>query len=183
MDKQALRAWVSARKKAMRDSQIEACSRDLAAQLEACPLYQQARALYGYLSFNQEVRTLPILQRALDQGKRVAVPKVYGRTMRFLWLENLAEVAPSSYGIPEPLADGPEADDPEALVLLPGLAFDRQGHRVGYGGGFYDRFLAEEPFHPTLALCYDFQVFNQLQTEAFDIPAHLVLSARVPEDV
>lgn len=183
MDKQALRAWVSARKKAMRGAQIEACSLDLAAQLEACPLYQRASALYGYLSFNQEVRTRPILQRALDLGKRVAVPKVYGRTMRFLWLESLAQVAPGSYGIPEPLADEPEADDPEALVLLPGLAFDRQGHRVGYGGGFYDRFLTAEPSHPTLALCYEFQVFDWLQTEAYDIPADLVLSARVPEDV
>ena len=74
--------------------------------------------------------------------------------------------------------DGPEADDPAALVLMPGLAFDPQGHRLGYGGGFYDRFLAAEP-HPTIALCYAFQLLPQLETEAHDIPVDAVLSAPV----
>ena len=58
-----------------------------------------------------------------------------------------------------------------------GLAFDPQGHRIGYGGGFYDRFLAAEPDHPTLALCYDFQMLPALQTEEFDIPVDTVLWA------
>lgn len=89
--------------------------------------------------------------------------------MRFLWLDDPARIAPGAYGIPEPVDDGPEADDPAALVLMPGLAFDPQGHRLGYGGGFYDRFLAAEP-HPTIALCYAFQLLPQLETEAHDIP-------------
>ena len=83
-----------------------------------------------------------------------------------------------AYGIPEPVDDGPEADDPAALVLMPGLAFDPQGHRLGYGGGFYDRFLAAEP-HPTIALCYAFQLLPRLETEAHDIPVDAVLSAPV----
>jgi len=107
------------------------------------------------------------------------VPKVYGETdMRFLWLDDPARIAPGAYGIPEPVDDGPEADDPAALVLMPGLAFDPQGHRLGYGGGFYDRFLAAEP-HPTIALCYAFQLLPQLETEAHDIPVDAVLSAPV----
>jgi len=85
---------------------------------------------------------------------------------------------PGAYGIPEPVDDGPEADDPAALVLMPGLAFDPQGHRLGYGGGFYDRFLAAEP-HPTIALCYAFQLLPRLETEAHDIPVDAVLSAPV----
>ena len=80
-------------------------------------------------------------------------------------------------GIPEPVADGPVADDPTALVLMPGLAFDHEGHRIGYGGGFYDKFLAQEPNHPTLALCYDFQMMEHLDTEEFDIPVDCVLWA------
>ena len=79
--------------------------------------------------------------------------------------------------IPEPIDDGPVARDETALVLMPGLAFDPQGHRIGYGGGFYDKFLSREPGHPTVALCYDFQVFPQLDTEEFDIPVDLVLWA------
>jgi len=62
-------------------------------------------------------------------------------------------------------------------VLMPGLAFDREGHRIGYGGGFYDKFLAAEPNHPTLALCYEFQIVSQLPVEEFDIPVDVVLWA------
>ena len=69
------------------------------------------------------------------------------------------------------------AEDTSALVLMPGLAFDPQGHRIGYGGGFYDRFLSQEPEHPTVALCYDFQMLPLLETEEFDIPVDLVLWA------
>ena len=79
--------------------------------------------------------------------------------------------------IPEPIADGPVADDKTALVLMPGLAFDPQGHRCGYGGGFYDKFLAEEPDHPTLALCYEFQMLPHLETEEHDIPVDYVIWA------
>ena len=97
--------------------------------------------------------------------------------MRFILLPDLSRVAAGYAGIPEPVDDGPEAADPHALVLMPGLAFDREGHRIGYGGGFYDRFLAEEPEHPTVALCYSFQLFPHLDVEAFDVPVDLVLDA------
>ena len=60
---------------------------------------------------------------------------------------------------------------------MPGLAFDPQGHRLGYGGGYYDRFLAAEPNHPAVALCFDFQVVDHLETQDFDMPADLVLWA------
>ena len=179
MDKQALRAEIRAKKRAMTPAQIEAASDRLAALLFAHPAYRAAKSLYGYLSYNQEVRTAKILQQAQKDGKRVAVPKVFGETeMRFLWLDDPARIAPGAYGIPEPVDDGPEADDPAALVLMPGLAFDPQGHRLGYGGGFYDRFLAAEP-HPTIALCYAFQLLPRLETEAHDIPVDAVLSAPV----
>ena len=179
MDKKELRAVIRAQKRAMTNAQIDACSEKLAALFRAHPLYQQAKSIYGYLPYNQEVRTVPMLRQAQLDGKRVAVPKVYGETdMRFLWLDDPARIAPGAYGIPEPVDDGPEADDPAALVLMPGLAFDPQGHRLGYGGGFYDRFLAAEP-HPTIALCYAFQLLPQLETEAHDIPVDAVLSAPV----
>ena len=175
MDKKALRRAIRARKSAMTQAQIEAASADLAAKLFDHPAYRRAKALYGYLSYNQEVRTAAILERAQRDGKRVAVSKVYGDEMKFLWLDDLAAVAPGAYNIPEPVADGPVADDPAALVLMPGLAFDRAGHRMGYGGGFYDKYLSAHPGHPTIALCYGFQVFPRLETEAHDIPADFVI--------
>lgn len=120
---------------------------------------------------------MPMLRQALLDGKQVAVPKVFGDDMKFILLPDLDAVAKGYAGIPEPIADGPEADDPHALVLMPGLVFDPRGHRIGYGGGFYDKFLSREPKHPTVALCYDFQVLPELETEEFDIPVDLVLWA------
>ena len=89
MDKQALRAEIRAKKRAMTPAQIEAASGRLAELLFAHPAYQAAKSLYGYLSYNQEVRTAKILQQAQKDGKRVAVPKVFGDEMRFLWLDDL----------------------------------------------------------------------------------------------
>ena len=177
MDKKALRAEIREKKRAMTEQQIAATSEALAQQLYAHPAYQNAKSIFGYLSYNQEVRTMPMLEQAQKQGKRVAVPKVIDDKMIFIWMDDLSQVAPGYANIPEPIADEPIADDEAALVLMPGLAFDPQGHRIGYGGGFYDRFLADEPDHPTLALCYGFQMVEHLETEEFDIPVDQVLWA------
>lgn len=177
MNKQELRRAIRERKRAMTEEEIVERSNALAEKFYNTPAYQAASTIYGYLPYNQEVRTVPMLQRALDEGKRVAVPKVYGEEMRFIYLEDLTQVSKGYAGIPEPIADAPVADDKRALVLMPGLAFDPQGHRIGYGGGFYDRFLAQEPHHPTLALCYEFQMQAHLDTEEFDIPVDTVLWA------
>ena len=177
MDKRELRAMIRAQKRAMTDEMITEKSRVLGALFADTEAYRKARSVYGYLPYNQEVRTVPMLERAIRDGKRVAVPKVFGDEMKFLWLDDLERVEKGYSGILEPIDNGPVADDPGALVLMPGLAFDREGHRIGYGGGFYDKFLAAEPEHPTVALCYDFQVLEQLETEAFDVPVDLVLWA------
>jgi len=177
MDKKELRRQIREKKRAMTVRQIEEASSRLGELFARSEQYQAAESIYGYLPYNQEVRTVPMLERALAEGKRVAVPKVYGEEMRFIWMTDLSQVDKGYSGIPEPVADGPVADDPHALVLMPGLAFDPQGHRIGYGGGFYDRFLAQEPEHPTVALCYEFQMLEKLETEDFDIPVDLVLWA------
>ena len=177
MNKQELRQAIRARKRAMTEEDILRRSEILAEKFARSDAYRAAKTIYGYLPYNQEVRTVPMLRRALEEGKRVAVPKVYGDDMKFIYLDDLSQVAKGYAGIPEPVADGPVAQDEAALVLMPGLAFDLAGHRIGYGGGFYDKFLAREPHHPTVALCYDFQVMDRLETEEFDIPVDLVIWA------
>ena len=177
MTKDELRQNIRQQKRQMTESEIEEKSRILAESFLATDAYRQAKSLYGYISYNQEVRTLPILEQALRDGKAVALPKCYGPEMRFIWIQDLGQVQKLPRRAPEPIADFPVADDPTALVLMPGLAFDPQGHRLGYGGGYYDKFLAAEPQHPTVALCFDFQMVDCLETQNFDIPADLVLWA------
>ena len=179
MDKKALRAEIKAKKRAMTEEQIAATSEALARQLYAHPAYKEAKSIFGYLSYNQEVRTMPMLEQAQKDGKRVAVPKVIGDTMIFIWLDDLSRIELGYCNIPEPIDNGPEAVDETALVMMPGLAFDPTGRRCGYGGGFYDRYLEQHPDHPTLAMCYGFQMFDHLETDPHDIPVNYVLSQEV----
>ena len=177
MDKIVLRREIREKKRAMTEQEIVLRSEKLGALFAASKAYQSAKTIYGYLPYNQEVRTVPMLEQALKDGKRVAVPKIYGDIMRFIYIEDMSAVAKGYAGIPEPIADGPVAEDETALVLMPGLAFTKKGDRMGYGGGFYDRFLAQEPNHPTLALCYAFQMVENLPVEEYDIPVDVVLWA------
>ena len=177
MDKKELRRSIRERKRAMTEVEIVSRSEKLGVLFAQSEAYKAAKTIYGYLPYNQEVRTVPMLEQALRDGKRVAVPKVYGAEMKFLYLDDLTKVSKGYAEIPEPIADEPVADDKTALVLMPGLAFDPAGHRIGYGGGFYDKFLAAEPNHPTLALCYEFQMLPELHTEEHDIPVDTVLWA------
>lgn len=177
MDKKELRRGIRERKRTMTEEEIVARSAALGEAFAASDFYKNAKTIYGYLPYNQEVRTVPMLEQALRDGKKVAVPKVIGDDMVFIYLDDMSQVEKGYAGIPEPIANEPIAKDETALVLMPGLAFDPQGHRIGYGGGFYDRFLEKEPEHPTLALCYEFQMLEHLETEAHDIPVDCVLWA------
>ena len=177
MDKTMLRRQIRQQKREMTPVQIETASAQLCKLFIQTEQYRQAKTVYGYLPYNQEVRTLPLLEQALLDGKQVAVPKVYGDEMRFIYMTDLSAVEKSSMGIPEPVADDPVANDHTALVLMPGVAFTKDGKRIGYGGGFYDKFLSAEPDHPTVALCYDFQIVEELPTQEHDIPVDLVLWA------
>ena len=177
MDKKELRAQIRALKRAMTEEQIVSKSEQLGELFAESELYKNAKTIYGYLPYNQEVRTVAMLEQAIRDGKKVAVPKCYGDTMNFIYMDDLSKVESGYAGIPEPIADDPVADDKTALVLMPGMAFTKNGDRMGYGGGFYDKFLAAEPEHPTLALCYDFQMVESLPTEEYDIPVDCVLWA------
>ena len=165
MDKKALRRAIRARKSAMTQAQIEAASGDLAEKLFAHPAYRRAKALYAYLSYNQAVRTAAILERARRDGKRVAVPYcIPGRVdMLFCEIFTLDDLSPGSFGVLEP--------DPERQPVLTSfphaLAFDLHGYRLGYGKGYYDRFLSR--YHgPAVGVCYNACLQTSLPHGRFD---------------
>ena len=168
--KPALRVQMRQRKKAVTPEEIAVKSQALCHMVLEHPAYRDAATVYGYLPFNQEVDLRPLLQQALADGKQVALPKCCGREMHFILISDLSQIRRSAIGAPEPIADTPVARDETALVIVPGVAFDREGYRIGYGGGYYDRFLMREPNHPTISVCYDFQVLPRLETEPHDIP-------------
>ena len=163
--KTEIREAVRRCKQSMTPEDICTRSHDLCQRVLQTEAYRNSKTIYGYLPFNQEVDLFPLLQKALDDGKQVALPKCFGKEMRFIQISDLSRIQHSRFGAPEPIDDFPVACDESALVIVPGLAFNIQGYRIGYGGGYYDRFLAKEPTHPTIALCYDFQLCDALEHE------------------
>lgn len=174
--KAELRRAVRQRKLGMTPEDIHIRSHALCSRVLQTDVYRNCKTIYGYLPFNQEVDLLPLLQNALEEGKQVALPKCFGKEMHFILVSDLSRIQYSPFGAPEPVDDMPKACDESALVIVPGLVFDHRGYRIGYGGGYYDRFLSQEPHHPTIALCYDFQLCSGFEPEPHDIPVDMVFS-------
>ena len=118
--------------------------------LHGFDIFSEASLVLTYVSFGPEVDTRALIEELLENGRRVAVPRVNKaeRSMDFCEISSLDELEPGTMGILEPSADAPALTAPDmvgSVCLVPGLVFDGAGHRVGYGGGYYDRFLAFYP--------------------------------------
>ena len=139
------------------------------------PLFQETDTIFSYIPFKNEVDTIPILIASWKCGKKVAVPKVLSKTeMKFYEICSLEELHPGAYGILEPDAVK-EAEAENALILLPGAVFDHHLRRIGYGGGYYDRFLSTHSRYRTMALAFSMQVVPELPEDCHDIrPEYLV---------
>ena len=135
-----------------------------------------------FASFGSEVDTAPLVRWCLDQGKRVALPRIVGkRHMEAFWVTDpAADLESGSYGIREPRAGLPQAS-PEAidLVVVPGSAFDRSGDRMGYGGGFYDTFLPRlQPRTPRVAVAFELQLVDDVPEEDHDLRIDVLVTER-----
>lgn len=125
------------------------CDSLIAKRLLELPAYQAAGTLFSYLSFGSEVSTRGLIERTWADGKTVALPRCIPETHGLAWhrVGSFEELSRGPYGIDEPLPCDTSAIDaadapPSSIAIVPGLVFDRRGFRLGYGGGYYDRFLA-----------------------------------------
>ena len=141
------------------------------------PEFCTADAIYTYMEFGQEIITHPIMSKAWETGKRVAVPKIVNKAMEFYYIEDFDDVMPGYMGILEPI-ESEIARDENALVIMPGLAFDPDFNRIGYGGGFYDSFFAahSKTHFTKAALCYDFQIVESIEHEEHDVPVDIIVT-------
>ncbi len=137
--------------------------------------YQKADCIYCYVDFHNEVKTKPLIHQAFLDGKRVAAPKVLKDGMEFYYIKGYEDLQPGYSGIYEPV-NCPMAMETNALILMPGVAFDKRNHRIGFGKGFYDRYLQRENTHYKIALAYDFQVFDKIPQDSYDICPDLVVT-------
>jgi len=140
--------------------------------------YRECRHLFTYVSCKSETDTIRLIKKALSDGKRVSVPKCADRhTMEFYEIHSLDDLEKGAFGIPEPKTDicrKTETGFP-ALCIVPALCFDRNGYRTGYGGGYYDRFLAD--FKGTsVGICYSVCVCSECPKDIYDISVDILVT-------
>ena len=145
--------------------------------LYALPEWQAAQSVFIYVSVYPEPDTRQIIADALALGKRVAVPKVLGRgEMLALEIESLSGLTAGALGIPEPPLSFKTMDAPD-LAVIPCLACDREGYRIGHGGGYYDRYLARHDCF-SVCLCPLAQIYDRVPTDCSDVKPDVILTER-----
>lgn len=132
--------------------------------------------LLVYLSTKNEVSTTSLIKKAWELGKTVAAPKINDHVMDFYIFSsfNQLKVGPY-YGILEPTTTEP-IQTTEALIIMPGVAFDYQRNRIGYGKGYYDRYLSEHPDYETIAIAFDCQLLNKIPSEEHDLKPNKIIT-------
>jgi 5-formyltetrahydrofolate cyclo-ligase len=180
--KRALRESVLARRDRLSAAARRAHSALVFDQLVTLPELTTAARVMCFVSFGSEVDTAPLVRWCLDQGKRVALPRIVGRRhMEAFWVTDpVADLESGSYGIREPRPGLPQAS-PAAidLIVVPGSAFDRSGDRIGYGGGFYDTFLPRlHPGTPRIAIAFALQLVDDVPQEGHDLGVDVLVTER-----
>ncbi len=148
------------------------------------PAYRSAECLLCYAGYKSEADTFFLMGQALKDGKKVYCPKVVEaapakRQMEFYRILSLEELEPGYHGIPEPPESGDRLfaeDGKTGLMILPGSVFDKNGNRIGYGGGYYDRYLGRHTGMVRMGICFDFQVAETVPAERYDWKMDLVMT-------
>jgi 5-formyltetrahydrofolate cyclo-ligase len=180
-EKKEIRKKIFKARKEHTDAWIRENSLRITEALTQLPEYRNAERIMAYADYNHEVITRYIIEQAWKDGKEVAVPKVFGKDMVFYRLTDFSQLESGYFGIPEPKEDGETVSWEEAMMVMPGVAFDVNCNRVGYGGGFYDVWLKRHGSHVTACgLAYDFQLRNEIPFERHDRMMNIVIT---PDEV
>ena len=172
--KAELRKKILQEMKTLSQEQKQAMDRDLTERFLQHPFYQEAKTIATYLSFPHEVQTQELIEQALKGGKKVLIPKTYPKGRMEFVVYHPQQLVKTSFGLLEPQGDL-EVVEPYQIDLIhvPGLAFTTEGYRIGYGGGYYDRYLEHFAGH-TMSTIYPCQV-QEFNSENHDIPVQEVL--------
>ena len=172
--KAELRKKILQEMKTLSQEQKQAMDRVLTEGFLQHPFYQEAKTIATYLSFPHEFQTQELIEQALKDGKKVLIPKTYPKGRMEFVVYHPQQLAKTSFGLLEPQGDL-EVVEPSQIDLIhvPGLAFTTEGYRIGYGGGYYDRYL-EHFVGQSLSTIYPCQV-QEFNSENHDIPVQEVL--------
>ena len=143
--------------------------------------WKKAETIGIYLSFGNEWDTRIIIKKAWKAGKKVVIPKTFPdvKGMEFYQINDFSEVKKGHFDIEEPIIENKTCTkkDHIDLLVVPGLIFSKDGYRIGFGGGYYDRFLTDF-IHPTISLVWSGQLTDDLPTNQYDLPVRYILTEK-----
>lgn len=184
MDKRTLRSEILNKRKSLSIEEVITKSSAISSLLFSTEQYKNSKYIMCYVDFKNEVRTEEIIKTAIDEGKNIIIPISVVETRQLILSQLLdydKELESSTYGILEPKKEFIREVNPELidLVLMPGVAFDRRGYRIGYGGGYYDRFLTRiDDSVPKIALAFDLQMVPYVRKGRYDIPVDYIITEK-----
>lgn len=146
---------------------MEISSKQIHRNLKKIAEFRNAKSIGGYYPIGSEVKTQDILQEAISNGKEIFLPKVIGKNLEFRKIKDFGDLEKGSFDIMEP-KDGCEVSDKFDVILVPTVGISQNGFRLGYGYGFYDRFLSKRNF-VTIALTYAKQIVKSIQNSEDDV--------------
>lgn len=173
--KQQIRAKLKQKRESLKKEDVLQMSQKICGKLKESIWFQQAEVIYFYYPLGKEVNLLPLAETALTFGKQIAFPKVNGKNMDFYQVVSLTCFQEGSFHIMEPISKQ-LMDKKDALVFVPGVGFDSHKNRMGYGGGYYDRYFMKYPKCHKIGIAYSFQIVKELVREAHDIPMDAVIT-------
>ena len=182
MSKQRVREEALVSRKAISTEELVKKSKVIEEKLLSTELYKNANVIMAYVDFRNEVQTEKIIKAAIADGKRVVIPISVVATRQLILSEIInydIELESGAYGILEPRTEYIREVDPDLvdLVLIPGVAFDERGFRVGYGGGYYDRFLNRvRPDATKIALAVEVQMVEHAFEDSHDVPVDMIIT-------
>lgn len=183
MSKQNLRQEMRLRKKTYGSEQLSRMSQPIIEALLAHPRLMSAHTILLYASLADEVDTHELINTLLRQGKTLLLPVVVDdHTMKICRYTHDTNIAHGVFGIMEPQAEAFTDYEQINLALVPGMAFDRHGHRLGRGKGYYDRFLSQAKDCYKIGVCFPFQLVDEVPTDEHDVRMDEVITQKCAED-
>jgi len=160
--------------------EVEQKSKQIMSTLFATESFKQAKVVMFYVDMRNEVVTKKAIIDAFAEGKRVVVPRVKkGYGLLAIEIKSLDELEPSTFGVLEPQEKEEISIDEIDVVVVPGVAFDKRGYRIGYGGGYYDNFLPKlKAEAKKIAVAFEMQLIDHIPAEAHDVKVDMIITER-----
>ncbi|MCH5211123.1 MAG: 5-formyltetrahydrofolate cyclo-ligase [Oscillospiraceae bacterium] len=177
--KEKLRLEMREKRRALSKDIIQKSSAEICRQLFTLDEVKTAKSVCVFLSAFNEPDTMGIIKQLWQSGKKVSAPvsDTETNTLSLFQIESIEDLHKGAYGIPEPSKSKPVSEEDIDVILVPGLAFDKKGGRMGFGKGYYDRLLAKSRAM-RIGLCYDFQLMDSIPTEEHDINMNYIITEK-----